>query len=120
MYSDYDERRMMNTGKNISSALMGFLIGGLVGAAAAMLMAPQSGQETRTLLRDKGMEIKDRASETIEGTRSKAEQVVTDTRSRASDAIRNVAGRTEEIARKASDSADKMADQADNIEHQGL
>ena len=31
----------------------GFLIGGLVGAAVALLMAPQSGEETRTLIRDK-------------------------------------------------------------------
>ena len=33
----------------------GFVIGGLVGAAAALLLAPQSGEETRTLIKDKSV-----------------------------------------------------------------
>jgi gas vesicle protein len=43
--------------------LAGFILGGLVGAAVALLLAPQPGEETRSLLRERGIELKDRADE---------------------------------------------------------
>ena len=50
----------------------GMMIGGLVGAGVALLTAPRSGEETRTMIRQKSVELKDRAAETIEETRSRA------------------------------------------------
>ena len=41
----------------------GLMIGGLVGAALALLLAPQSGEETRAIIRDKSLEYKDWAEE---------------------------------------------------------
>jgi gas vesicle protein len=41
----------------------GLVIGGLVGATLALLLAPQSGEETRAQIRDKGIEYKDWAGE---------------------------------------------------------
>jgi len=41
--------------------MAGFLVGALVGAAAALLLAPQSGEETRTLIREKVIELGQRA-----------------------------------------------------------
>ncbi|MBN1220022.1 MAG: YtxH domain-containing protein [Anaerolineae bacterium] len=41
----------------------GLVIGGLVGATLALLLAPQSGEETRAQIRDKSLEIKGRAEE---------------------------------------------------------
>ena len=41
----------------------GLVIGGLVGAALALLLAPQSGEETRAIIRDKSLEYKDMAEE---------------------------------------------------------
>lgn len=43
----------------------GLVIGGLVGAALALLLAPQSGEETRAQIRDKSLEFKDRAEEGV-------------------------------------------------------
>jgi gas vesicle protein len=43
----------------------GLVIGGLVGATLALLLAPQSGEETRAQIRDKGLEFKGRAEEGI-------------------------------------------------------
>jgi gas vesicle protein len=41
----------------------GLVIGGLVGATLALLLAPQSGEETRAQIRDKSIEVKGRAEE---------------------------------------------------------
>jgi gas vesicle protein len=43
--------------------LAGLFVGALVGAAAALLLAPQSGEETRGLIHDKGVELGHRADE---------------------------------------------------------
>ncbi len=51
----------------------GLVIGGLVGAALALLLAPQSGEETRAQLRDKSLEFKDRAEEGVMEARSRAQ-----------------------------------------------
>lgn len=66
--------------------LSGFMIGGLIGAAAALLLAPQSGEETRVLIRDKGIELKDQVESTASDARARAEEMAQDARMRASDA----------------------------------
>ena len=53
-----------NNGSNLLSFMAGFLFGGLVGAVAALIMAPQSGEETRVIIRDKSIELKDMATST--------------------------------------------------------
>ena len=56
-------------GANASGIILAFLMGGLAGAALAILYAPRSGKETRDLLGDRlregterGRDLKDRAS----------------------------------------------------------
>jgi len=75
----------------------GLVIGALVGAGIALIMAPQSGEETRAQLRDASIEIKDRADTTIAEARAKAEAITADARRRA-----------EEITADARKRADKM------------
>ena len=49
--------------------LGGAICGALIGAAAGILLAPQSGQETQTLLRRRLDEIKTEAEEAYEARR---------------------------------------------------
>jgi gas vesicle protein len=42
---------------------LSFLLGGIVGAAFALLLAPQSGRETRTRIRELAEDVKDRAKD---------------------------------------------------------
>jgi len=51
----------MSDNNEFGAFFSGFLIGGLVGAAVALLLAPQSGEETREQIRDKSIELRDQA-----------------------------------------------------------
>jgi gas vesicle protein len=44
------------------SFVLGFLIGAIAGAAAALLLTPQSGEETRRQISQKSVELKDEAT----------------------------------------------------------
>ena len=50
---------------NILNVLVGMLIGSLAGAAAMLLLAPQSGKDTRTQIQKKGIELRDRTNEIV-------------------------------------------------------
>jgi hypothetical protein len=45
-----------NNGSDIGAFMAGFVIGGLVGAATALILAPQSGEETRSQIASRGAE----------------------------------------------------------------
>jgi gas vesicle protein len=62
----------------LSSWISGFLIGGAIGVGAALLSAPQSGEMTRFMLREKGKQVKGQALSTYEDTRNQAQQVIGD------------------------------------------
>lgn len=62
----------MSDKSDLGAFLSGFIIGGLVGAVVALLMAPQSGEETRAYIRDKSIELKDRAAETAAEAQARA------------------------------------------------
>lgn len=64
----------MSDNNDFGAFLVGFIVGGLTGAAVSLLFAPQAGEETRAIIRDKAIELRDRASETVEEARLRAEQ----------------------------------------------
>lgn len=55
-------------GNNVAGVLVGVLVGGLAGAVAMLLLAPQSGKDTRTQIREKSIELRDRTNEIVEDT----------------------------------------------------
>jgi gas vesicle protein len=52
----------MEEKENGAGFVIGFLIGAIAGAAAALLLAPQSGEETRHAIGEKSAELKDGAT----------------------------------------------------------
>lgn len=58
--------------------LVGFIVGGLTGAVAALLLAPQSGEETREVIKERAIELRDKASEGLSGAYSQAEIAAND------------------------------------------
>ena len=53
---------------NALSVLVGMVIGGLAGAVTMLLLAPQSGKDTRMQIQKKGIELRDRTTEMMEET----------------------------------------------------
>lgn len=52
-------------GFSAGSVLLSFLLGGMVGAGVALLMAPQSGAETRRKIREMADEAKEKATDYV-------------------------------------------------------
>lgn len=70
--------------KNCSGDFVaGFLVGALVGAAAALIFAPMSGEETRGMLRERGVELGQRADEMSVEARKRAEELQIQAKERA-------------------------------------
>lgn len=88
----------MSDSNDFGAFVAGFVVGGLVGAAVALLMAPQSGEETRTLIRDRSIELRDKAVEYGQDTRARAEKALDDARMRADEAIEDLRVRSDELA----------------------
>ena len=59
----------MSDESNFGSFVMGFTVGALAGAIASLLLAPQTGEETRQVIKEKAIELKDKSAESYEETR---------------------------------------------------
>jgi gas vesicle protein len=68
-------------GRHAGRFILGMLLGGLAGAVTLLLVAPQSGKETRKIIQNKTMELRDKTTATVESVsgqvRSKAGQIRT-------------------------------------------
>jgi gas vesicle protein len=77
------EAPMSDRDNDFGAFVSGFLIGGVIGAAVALLLAPQSGEETRALIRDKSIEIKDKVEKGAADARVRAEELARDAKTKA-------------------------------------
>ena len=78
--------------------LVGFVVGGLTGAVVSLLFAPQSGEETRALIKDKSIELRDKAQVTAEEALARAEAMAADARKRAEELTHEARARAEQLA----------------------
>ena len=59
------------SGCRTGSTILAFFIGGLVGAGVALLLAPQSGKETRQKIKELADDAKEKATQYAEEVKSK-------------------------------------------------
>ncbi len=72
----------MSDRDDFGAFLIGFVVGGLTGAITALLLAPQAGTETRALIKEKSVEIRDKATTTLEEAYAQAEAAAVEARAR--------------------------------------
>jgi gas vesicle protein len=74
---------------NTKNVLLGVLIGGLAGAAAMLLFAPQSGKQTRAQIQLKSIELRDRTTDGVKNAlanvRSETDRITAGVREKAGD-----------------------------------
>lgn len=80
----------MSDHDDFGAFLIGFVVGGVAGAVAALLLAPQSGEETRALIKDKSIELRDMAAEQAEMVATRANEFADEAKTRGKDAIESV------------------------------
>ncbi len=63
-----NENQIPQHTNNILGVLIGTLAGALAGAVTMLLLAPQSGRDTRLQIQEKGIELRDRTTEMVGDT----------------------------------------------------
>jgi gas vesicle protein len=79
-----------------SSWIKGFIIGGVIGAGIALLKASRSGEETRAMLAERGLELRDKAVSTVDDTVKQVEKAtknIVDEASDRADRLKNIGRR---------------------------
>ena len=66
--------------EGLASLLAGIGVGAVIGAVTALLLAPQSGAETRSYIGDTSHDLLGKLRDTMEDVRVKLDQVVQNTR----------------------------------------
>jgi gas vesicle protein len=74
-------------GFSSGSVLMSFLLGGIVGAGLALLLAPQSGEETRKKIKELAGEVKDKTTVMADEVKEKATGFVDQAKHTVSDFV---------------------------------
>jgi gas vesicle protein len=97
---EHDVQHAARSGKSV---VTGLLIGGLIGAVTALLMAPRSGEETRAELRNKAMDYRDRTKEVVNETVSQA-------KSKAGEVKDGVLEKAEDLKRRGKQTATQQLD----------
>jgi gas vesicle protein len=91
----------MSDHDDFGTFLIGFVVGGVAGAVAALLLAPQSGEETRTMIKDKSIELRDKAAQQAEVIAKKAGEVTGEVKSRGKELLDATRGHGKDIVESA-------------------
>ncbi|MBU1747391.1 MAG: YtxH domain-containing protein [Chloroflexi bacterium] len=96
-------QELENDAKNVGGFLAGLLLGGLAGAGAMLLLAPQSGKKTRAQIQQKGVELRDQTTDAME-------DAVTQVSGKARQVTDSVHERAKELGQRGQDMIDEQKD----------
>lgn len=109
-----------NNGSDTGAFLAGFVIGGLVGAAAALIMAPQSGEETRARIAERGDYLRRTGEERLHDYRVAAESYAGQAQEQARIVLDEGRGRMTESLERGQEQADRIAERSKVRIHEQL
>ena len=82
---------------DLGNLLTGIVIGGMVSTATMLLTAPQSGRKTRAQIRQKALELRDQAADTLDETWQQAEDAMRQARLKTRQLKRNARSTVKEL-----------------------
>lgn len=103
----------MSSKDEFGAFFIGFVVGGLTGAVAALLLAPQSGEETRGIIKERAIELRDKTSESFTEAYSKAEAAANEAVRQAEKLLNEAKQRAAEIANRRQVALEEAPDEFD-------
>lgn len=88
---------MSENNSDVGAFLAGFVIGGLAGAATALLLAPQSGPETRSQLASRSQNLRYTGEQRLAQARQAADEYTHQYRDRAGELLSETRSRADEV-----------------------
>ena len=89
---------------------VGLITGGVVGAGVALLLTPQSGEETRGQIRDKSVELKDGAVEGLAEAGQRAQEQVAVWQEKGQEVTEAISRSKDSISQAVSQSKDRVVE----------
>ena len=80
----------MSDNNEFGAFAIGLVIGGLAGAVAALLFAPQSGEQTRAQIKEKSIELRDKAQQSSQEAMARADELTRQLKEQGQSAMESV------------------------------
>jgi gas vesicle protein len=95
--------------------LVGVLVGSAIGAAAALLYAPQAGSETRVMLKDKTSEVMDSAGQIAQQAKGKATEIASQAQTKVGEIKEQATSKIGELKTQATSKVGEISNQAQTL-----
>ncbi|HMB22617.1 MAG: YtxH domain-containing protein [Chloroflexota bacterium] len=106
---EYDTMRAAQVTNGARHVLTGLVVGGVIGATAMLFLAPRSGEEMRSEVKDKALELRDRTSETVKDT---IKDTLSQVKSKKDELTGGVKGKAQGLKHKGQDMLVEKLDRA--------
>jgi gas vesicle protein len=100
----------MSNQNSVLSFLAGLVTGSLVGVSLALLLAPQSGAETRGQIKDKSVALRDGTVESFTEAGHRAQAQVAAWQEKGQEVIGAVSGRKDSVVQTVTNNKDKATE----------
>lgn len=100
-----------NTGGKGKDFLLGAVVGGLLGAVTALLLAPKSGKELRADLAEQAQTVSVKTQEIASNVSSKTQELASQLGSKTQELAKQVSSQTGDLLQKAKEVAGNVSDE---------
>ena len=88
---DLQRKRKMEERKKVGKGLaLGTLVGGLLGSAAGLLLAPDSGKNTRKKIQESAVDVKNNVQKNIDEAKDNMGNTLTDKKTKIQEAVQKL------------------------------